>query len=99
HHGRSRPHSTSTRCSATSRRRPAAPTAEPVSRHRVEDQVRAGPHGRGEGIMRQACRLVLAIFVSPVGVASVLDTAYAQDAGAPGGYQFFVTPYLWLSSV
>jgi arylsulfatase A-like enzyme len=36
---RSRPHSTSTRCSATSRRRPAAAIAKPASRHLVEDRT------------------------------------------------------------
>jgi hypothetical protein len=31
--------------------------------------------------------------------AAVLNTAAAQEVSAPGGYQFFVTPYLWLASV
>jgi hypothetical protein len=30
---------------------------------------------------------------------SGLHSASAQDVAAPGGYQFFVTPYLWLASV
>ena len=49
--------------------------------------------------MQQACRLVLAIFASLVGIASESHAVYAQGAAAPGGYQFFVTPYLWLPSV
>ena len=31
--------------------------------------------------------------------AAGLHPASAQDASTPGGYQFFVTPYLWLASV
>src|SRR6266550_2580703 len=53
----------------------------------------------GEAMMRQTCKLVLAIFASIAGIASGLHMACAQDAAAPSGYQFFVTPYLWLSSV
>ena len=49
--------------------------------------------------MRQICKVVVAAFVSFAGIASGLHIASAQDASAPGGYQFFVTPYLWLSSV
>jgi len=48
--------------------------------------------------MRQTGKLVLAIVASIAGIASGLHAASAQDA-TPGGYQFFVTPYLWLSSV
>jgi hypothetical protein len=49
--------------------------------------------------MRQTGKLILGIFASIAGVASGLHAASAQDASAPGGYQFFVTPYLWLASV
>jgi hypothetical protein len=49
--------------------------------------------------MRQSRNLVLAIFASIAGIAFGPHTASAQDALAPPGYQFFVTPYLWLASV
>jgi hypothetical protein len=49
--------------------------------------------------MQPTCKLILAIFASLAGIASGLHAASAQDASAPGGYQFFVTPYLWLASV
>jgi len=48
--------------------------------------------------MRETRKLALAIVASIAGIASGLHAAAAQDA-SPGGYQFFVTPYLWLSSV
>src|SRR6266850_7035981 len=49
--------------------------------------------------MQQSRKLIVAICASIAGIASGLHAACAQDAAAPGGYQFFVTPYLWLSSV
>ena len=49
--------------------------------------------------MRQTRKLALAILASIAGVAAGLHAAAAHDASAPGGYQFFVTPYLWLASV
>jgi hypothetical protein len=49
--------------------------------------------------MRQTRKPILALFATIVGVASGLHTASAQDASAPGEYQYFVTPYLWLASV
>src|SRR5436190_604034 len=49
--------------------------------------------------MQQSRKLVLAICAGIAGIASGLHMACAQDAATPGGYQFFVTPYLWLSSV
>ena len=51
--------------------------------------------------MRQICKLVVAVFASVAGIAFGLNTASAQEALASGsdGYQFFVTPYLWLASV
>ena len=42
--------------------------------------------------------LIAAIFANIAVIASGLNAAYAQDVSAPGGYQFFVTPYLWLAS-
>jgi len=49
--------------------------------------------------MHQPRRLILALWASIAAVAFGLNAAAAQEALAPGGYQFFVTPYLWLSSV
>ena len=49
--------------------------------------------------MRQTCQLVLAVFASIAGIASSPHIAFAQDVTTPSGYQFFVTPYLWLASV
>src|SRR6476659_7692185 len=49
--------------------------------------------------MQQARTLIVALFISIVMMASGPDKACAQDMSAPGGYQFFVTPYLWLASV
>jgi hypothetical protein len=49
--------------------------------------------------MRQTCKLVLTIFGGIGAIASGLHGACAQDLSTPGGYQFFVTPYLWLASV
>jgi hypothetical protein len=39
--------------------------------------------------------LVVALAV----IGAVAQDAFAQEVSAPGGYQFFVTPYLWLASV
>jgi hypothetical protein len=49
--------------------------------------------------MHQTQRFLLSVFVSIAGFAAVLNTAAAQEVSAPGGYRFFVTPYLWLASV
>ena len=49
--------------------------------------------------MRQICKLAVAVFVSIAGIVSGLHAAAAQDVTTPSGYQFFVTPYLWLASV
>ena len=49
--------------------------------------------------MRRTRKLVLVAFASITGMVSGLHSASAQDASAPSGYQFFVTPYLWLASV
>ena len=49
--------------------------------------------------MQRICKLIAVIFAFIAGTASGLEEASAQDATTPGGYQFFVTPYLWLASV
>jgi hypothetical protein len=49
--------------------------------------------------MQQTRTLIFAVFASIVPTASGPHAASAEDASAPGGYQFFVTPYLWLASV
>lgn len=49
--------------------------------------------------MQQTCKLLLAFFASIAGITSGLWAASAQDLSGPGGYQLFVTPYLWLASV
>jgi hypothetical protein len=49
--------------------------------------------------MQRICKLIAVIFAFFAGTASGLEKASAQDATNPGGYQFFVTPYLWLASV
>ena len=49
--------------------------------------------------MKQTCKVILAVFASIAWIASGLHAAFAQEASAPSGYQFFVTPYLWLASV
>src|SRR5215472_15735459 len=42
---------------------------------------------------------VVAVFASIIGMAFGMHAASAQDVTTPSGYQFFVTPYLWLASV
>src|SRR5215813_5199820 len=49
--------------------------------------------------MHQMQKFLLSVFGSIAAFAAVLNAAAAQEVSAPGGYQFFVTPYLWLSSV
>src|SRR3954447_25408118 len=49
--------------------------------------------------MQQTRKVVFALFTSIAGMASVQYAACAQELSAPGGYEFFVTPYLWLASV
>ena len=44
------------------------------------------------------CKYPSAVVVALAGVLSAFS-ASAQEAPAPGGYQFFVTPYLWMASV
>ena len=49
--------------------------------------------------MHKTHRLILWVFTTIAPFAAVLNTTAAQEVSAPGGYQFFVTPYLWLASV
>jgi hypothetical protein len=49
--------------------------------------------------MRQTRKFLLSAFGSIAGFAAALNAAAAQDVTTPSGYQFFVTPYLWMSSV
>src|SRR5947207_7684429 len=49
--------------------------------------------------MQQTRKVVFALFTSIAGMASVQYAACAQELSTPGGYEFFVTPYLWLASV
>ena len=49
--------------------------------------------------MKQTRTVIFAVFASIGVIATGPHAASAQDASAPGGYQFFVTPYLWLASV
>lgn len=49
--------------------------------------------------MRRGHKLILAVFASIAGIAFGPHTVFAQDVATPSGYQFFVTPYLWLASV
>ena len=44
------------------------------------------------------CKYPSAVVVALAGLLSAV-AAVAQEVSAPGGYQFFVTPYLWLASV
>jgi hypothetical protein len=50
-------------------------------------------------LMQQAYKLIVAVLASIAGIASGLNPASAQDVTTSSGYQFFVTPYLWLASV
>src|ERR1700739_4456228 len=49
--------------------------------------------------MRRAWKPIVAGLASIAGIFSGLHAAAAQDVTTPSGYQFFVTPYLWLASV
>ena len=49
--------------------------------------------------MRQTRKFLFSAFVSIAGFAAGVNAAGAQEVSAFDGYQFFVTPYLWLSSV
>ena len=49
--------------------------------------------------MQQTRKLLFVLFTSIAGMASVQHAACAQEVSTPGGYQFFVTPYLWMPSI
>jgi hypothetical protein len=49
--------------------------------------------------MQHTRKLIAAVFVSIAAISSGINTTNAQEVSTPGGYQFFVTPYLWLASV
>ncbi|MBV9376470.1 MAG: hypothetical protein JO320_15655 [Alphaproteobacteria bacterium] len=49
--------------------------------------------------MQRTWKLIVALGAGMAGFVSGLNAASAQDVAAPEGYQFFVTPYLWLASV
>src|SRR5215469_18593634 len=50
--------------------------------------------------MHQTQRFLLLVFGGIAAFAALPNTAAAQEvSAAPGGYQFFVTPYLWMASV
>ena len=49
--------------------------------------------------MHQSRRLILALWASIAAIAAGLNAGAAQEVSAPGGFEFFVTPYLWLASV
>ena len=49
--------------------------------------------------MQQIRKVVLAVLGSIAGTAFGVHAVFAQDVSTPSGYQFFVTPYLWLASV
>ena len=48
--------------------------------------------------MQQTRNLIFAVFGAIAGIPWP-HAAFAQEVSAPAGYQFFVTPYLWLASV
>ena len=48
--------------------------------------------------MQHLRKRMLAVFAGIAAIACGLNVASAQEVSAPG-YQFFVTPYLWLASV
>jgi hypothetical protein len=49
--------------------------------------------------MLKPARLILAALAGVAAIGSGLNAATAQEVSAPGGFEFFVTPYLWLASV
>ena len=49
--------------------------------------------------MQQTRKMTTAVFASIGGLAFGLHAASAQELTTPSGYQFFVTPYLWLASI
>ena len=49
--------------------------------------------------MHQPWRLILALWASIAAIAAVPNAGAAQEATLPGGFELFVTPYLWMASV
>jgi len=49
--------------------------------------------------MQRSYKIIVAVFAGITGMGSGMHAASAQDLTTPSGYQFFVTPYLWLASV
>jgi hypothetical protein len=49
--------------------------------------------------MQRTWKLIVEGLAGIAGIACGLHGASAQDVTTPSGYQFFVTPYLWLASV
>jgi hypothetical protein len=49
--------------------------------------------------MGQMGKFLLSVFGGIAGFTVGLNAAVAQEVPTPGGYQFFVTPYLWLSGI
>src|SRR5215813_10976929 len=49
--------------------------------------------------MQRSYKIIVAIVAGITGMASGMHAASAQDLTTPSGYQFFVSPYLWLASV
>ena len=49
--------------------------------------------------MKRTYKMIAAALASVASLALGLHAASAQGSSAPGEYQFFVTPYLWLASV
>ena len=49
--------------------------------------------------MQRTWKLIVALGAGMAEFASGPNAASAQDVSTPSGYQFFVTPYLWLASV
>ena len=49
--------------------------------------------------MHQPWRLILALWASIAAIAAVPNAGAALEAPLPGGFELFVTPYLWMASV
>ena len=48
---------------------------------------------------RHILRALASLAITLAAIAAGLHPASAQDVATPGGMQFFVTPYLWLSGI
>jgi hypothetical protein len=49
--------------------------------------------------MYQPRRLILAVLASIAAIAAVPNAGAAQEASLPGGFELFVTPYLWMAGI